>query len=119
MDNKQYTREIDELERTKRAWSRTRKDKQAVRDLLSSIGVFNHVFTARFTLAQSYYNRNDLAEIEITDGINDLEHYAESKLKQKDDRYYYSGMSHIQRRIDTIINRLKLEQEQLSKKNAP
>ncbi len=113
MVEQQIQKEINKLEKIKRTWPFTRMNKNVVSDLLSEIRSFNHTFTAQYKYAQDFYFHNSSAEIEITDGIEELKNYLKSKLKKKDDRYYYSGIENIKNGLDRIIKGLKDKQERL------
>lgn len=108
-------KEIKELEKTKMKWSSTRMNKIAVSDLLSDIRMFNHTFTAKYKHAQEFYFQNSFAEIDITDGIEELKIYLRSKLKIKDNRSYYIGTEKIKDGINSIIIKLKDKQSELRK----
>ena len=111
MIKQEIQKEIDKLENTKFDWSLTRKDKNEVFILLSSLRNFNHTFTVQYKHAQEFYNRNSFAEIAITDGIGELEDYSNSTLKRKDNRYYDLGIKHIKHGLDIIIKSLKDKME--------
>lgn len=103
--------EINELRKIKQTWSRTRIDKSLVRDLVTSIGLFEHTFSVKFPNAEKYFLKNKIAEIAITDGKSELDYFANSKLKVKDNHYFYAGINNITRGIQTIISSLEKEIE--------
>lgn len=105
--------EIEELNRIKSKWSHTFMDKPRARDLLLSIRNFNHTFSADFPNAVKHYKRNSSAEINITDGIEELEKYANSNLKKKDDHYFDDGLRHLTNGIQKIIASLENELKDL------
>ena len=111
MDKKAIENEIVELKKVKSLWTRTMLNKSQVRDLVTKIGIFNHTFSVKFPNSVEHYRKNRFAEIQITDAISELEHYSKSKLKQKDNHYFYDGMKNLKWGIDTIISKLEREIE--------
>lgn len=111
MDIEAIKSEIVELKKIKSLWSRTMLNKSQARDLVSKIGIFNHTFSVKFPNSVKHYRRNRFAEIHITDAISELEHYSKSKLKKKDNDYFYDGMKNMKWGIDRIILDLQREIE--------
>jgi hypothetical protein len=100
-------KEIFELELLKKECELTNCEKFAANKLLSKIKIFNHTFNNNFNLAKKFYTLNSSAEIDISDGIEDLETYAKSKLKVKDDKYFYRGLNKLRDGLQTLIFNLK------------
>ena len=117
MNRKTLEKEVIELKRIKHSWKGTSHDRQKVRDLLSKIRNFNHSFTVKFPLASKYYDRNGFAEIAITDGIEDLEHYIGTTTKYKDQRFHRSGMKHLINGLEILIDKLEDNYIDKSKKD--
>lgn len=109
MDVKAIEQEIKELKKIKTQWKKTIINKSQTQNLVNKIGVFNHTFSINFPNSAKHYRNNGFAEIHITDGISELEHYSKSKLKKKDNPYFYKGMKNIEWGIDTIISHLQKE----------
>jgi hypothetical protein len=113
METENIKSEIEELKRIKSKWSYTLMDKPRIRDLLSSISIFNHTFSVNFPNAVKHYKRNSFAEINITDGISELKMYANSDLKKKDDHYFHEGLRNVTNGIQKIIVSLESELSEL------
>lgn len=109
--------EITNLENLKQAWKQTLKDKAAVRSLISNVNFFKQTFQSNYHFAQKHFVKNHIAEIEISDGLEELENYAGSKLKVKADKYFYSGINNLENGLETIINGLKSEVNNETKTN--
>ncbi len=109
MSPQKINSEIEKLQKIKKDWLRTYARKDSAHELLGKISIFNHTFFVQFPAASKFYNKNSDAEIYITDGIEDLEQYANSKLKQKDDKYFYSGIKNIERGLERLIHHLQID----------
>lgn len=108
--------EIKNLEAVLLKIDLTRMSKQNARDLKSYIEIFNHTFSVNFPLSVNHYKRNQSNEIDVTDGLKDLERYGESKLKQKDDYYFWDGKKRIKCGIQGIIKYLEADKVLISTK---
>ncbi|MEX2566477.1 MAG: hypothetical protein WD431_11085, partial [Cyclobacteriaceae bacterium] len=109
MKNQQIETEIEKLKKISRDWHRTRQDKNSAHILLRSISRFNQSFRSEFPSLCDYYVRNSPAEVYITDGIENLEIYANSQLKRKDNDKFEKGLGDVIEGIDMLI--LKLEEQ--------
>lgn len=99
--------EISELKIIKNEWFNTNCDKSSARSLLSKVKLFNHTFNVKFKTAERFYHEDSFAEIDITDGIEDLEIYLKSKLKVKDDKYFYRSLNKFRDGLETLIFNLE------------
>lgn len=109
MKKENIENEITELKKIKYKWSRTSQNRSQAHNLISEIGNFNHTFSVEFPNSVKHYRQNRYAEIHITDGISDLNQYAKSNLKQKDNSYFFQGLQNIDRGIAKIIMDLENE----------
>lgn len=109
MDSENIQKEISELQKIKNNWFYTPKNKSDVWRLISDIQIFNHTFSVNFPNSIKYYRQNSRAEIYMTDGLMELKIYSNSKLKVKDDIYYYQGIKNVTNSINEIIFNLKEE----------
>lgn len=100
-------KQIKELRIIKSEWLMTRMQKSKVHDLVNKIKMFNHTFSVNFPTAVKYYRRNSFPEINITDGIGELNNYSNSKLKQKDNHYFHEGITNVTNGIQKIIDSLE------------
>jgi hypothetical protein len=107
MEKEEIEKEINKLKNFKRKIEYNYPDKQNARKVKSEIILFNHLFTSEYNYAQSFYRKNSYAEIDITDGIEYLERYINSKLKKKDDEYFTRGIKRINLGIEHIIDDLE------------
>ena len=105
--------EIEKLKMIKFKWYQTNLGKSNTNDLLSLISSFNHTFSLNFPNAVTYYDKNSSAEINITDGIKELNSYVRSKLKKKDDHYFYDGIKNITNGIQILIDSLEYKIQDL------
>ncbi|MBE7630494.1 hypothetical protein [Tenacibaculum piscium] len=102
-------KEITKLKNLKSKFSLRYADKSDARKLLREINDFNHLFTSEYIHAQPFYENNTFSKTDVNDGINDLEYYIKSKLKQKDDKYCIRGSDRINSGIGHIITSLERE----------
>ena len=107
MNNEQIQTEIIELKSFVKKIDYCGKSKMDASNLISEVGIFLHTLSVQFPIGAKYYIRNHSNEINITDGMNDLKTYEKSKLKKKDDHYFYSGKENIKRGINGIIRNLE------------
>lgn len=110
MASEEINSEIEKLQNIKNDWSRTYIGKDNAHELLRQISRFNHTFSVQFPNASMFYYRNSESEIYVSDGIESLEQYANSKLKQKDDKYFYSGIRNIEMGLELLIYLLQREE---------
>lgn len=99
--------EILELKKIKNEWFNTNCDKSSAHSLLSKVKLFNHTFNVKFKDAERFYHEDSSAEIDISDGIEDLEIYVKSKLKVKDDKYFYRSLNKFRDGLKTLIFNLE------------
>jgi hypothetical protein len=109
MEKEEIEKEINKLKNFQRKFNLSYADKKDARKLISEITKFNHLFTSEYIHAQPFYRKNMFAEIDITDGINDLNSYLESKIKEKDDNYCIRGSERINSGIGHIISSLEMK----------
>ncbi|MCG8828975.1 hypothetical protein G1J88_11345 [Tenacibaculum dicentrarchi] len=98
-------REITKLKNLKSKFSLRYADKSDARKLLREISDFNHLFTSEYIHAQPFYENNTFSKTDVNDGINDLEYYIKSKLKN--DKYCIRGSDRINSGIGHIITSLE------------
>lgn len=110
MRTQEINSEIEQLQNIKKDWLRTYIRKDSAHELLRKISSFNHTFSVQFPNASKYYYQNSDAEIYITDGKEEIEQYAFSKLKQKDDKYFYSGIKNLEMGFDLLIHFLQRDE---------
>ncbi len=113
----QINNEIKQLKAVLSKIDTTRISKQNASDLRSFIGTFNHMFSVNHPLSVNHYRRNQFNEINVTDGLEDLERYSASKLKQKDDHYFWDGKERLSNGIKGIIRNLENDIKELSTNN--
>lgn len=101
--------EIKELESLKRKTNKRHADKRDAFEISSELGSFKFLVNSKYKHGSKYFPLNGTAEIDITDAIEDLDYYSNSKLKRKDDHYFYSGIKKCQRGLEHIIWNLKQE----------
>lgn len=107
MEGKQkITEELKTLKELIYKIKSTKLDKTEARDLKFIITRFNESFSINFPASKSYYIKNRLNEVNISDGLDDLDKYISSNLKQKDNHYFYSGVNKIKNGITDIIEKL-------------
>lgn len=99
--------EIKQLKTVLTKIATTKISKQSASDLSSLMRIFNHTFTVRFPISIKHYEKNCSNEIDVTDGLEDIEQYSESKLKQKDDHYFWNGKEKLSNGIKGIIRDLE------------
>lgn len=109
MDTENIQNEIKELKKIMVKWSYTQKNRSEAWNLISEIEIFNHMFSSSFPSSVKYYKRNSRAEICMTDGIQELRIYSNSKLKIKDDVYFYDGLRNVNNALLNIIHELNEE----------
>lgn len=78
-------------------------------NIITKIGQFNHSFSLSYPIASKYYIRNETNEIDVTDGIEALEYYLDSKLKRKDDHNFSRGIEKIIDGLNGIKSQLERE----------
>ena len=100
-------KEITKLKTFKSKFNLKHADKSDARKLLSEINTFNRLFKSEYTYAQPFYSKSTYAKTDIDDGIEDLERYIESKLKEKDDKYCVRGFEKIYSSLNSIISSLE------------
>jgi hypothetical protein len=103
----QIQNEIKQLKVVLSNISKTIISKQNASDLHQKMEVFNHTFAVKFPLSVNYYRKNQTNEINVTDGMESLETYSKSKLKQKDDYYFITGKDKLKMGIEGIIRYLE------------
>ncbi len=103
--------EINELKKIKQTWLRTGLDKSLARDLITSIGLFEHTFSVKYLNAEKCFRKNRIAEIAITDGKAELHYFENSKLKVKDNHFFCNGIKNITRGAQSIISSIEKEIE--------
>jgi hypothetical protein len=101
------TMEIEKLKKIKLEWLKTDMNKGQAQNLVSKIDNFIHTLPVNFPNSTKYYKKNLYAEINLTDGTSELESFAESNLKMKDNHYFNDGIRHIGYGIDKIIKDLE------------
>lgn len=99
--------EIARLERLAGRWNARHPDKRSAFDISIELSNFIHTLKVNFPHASRYYVPNRIAEIHFTDGKENLDYYQNSKLKKKDDPYFYRGIKDIQFGMKDLIRDLK------------
>lgn len=98
--------QIEKLESIIKNIKRYRISKSNAHEILRTLSTFNHTFSKEFSLIADSCNENSDGEIHISDGISDLENYAYSKLKVKDDKYFYSGIKQVTKGLEYLLYEL-------------
>jgi hypothetical protein len=109
MENNAILKEIEGLKKIKTSWTTKRIDKIVANDLIIEIKHFLSSFKHNFPHASKYYHYQSMSGINFYDGLNDLEHYSESKLKKKDDYYFNKGKDNIINGLEDLIYNLENE----------
>lgn len=99
--------EIIELEKICVEWVRTKMSKNNAQMLVGKMGVFLDTFSLRFPHGFEIYSKNPFIKVNFNDGIEELEYYAASNLKQKDNEYFSNGIRHVSYALNGIVRDLQ------------
>jgi hypothetical protein len=99
----QIENEVGGLQEICSRWSATFKDKKRVEKLIREVNTFNHTFEAKFPKSTKNYTPNSLRNINITDGLGELQAYVDGK---GDDNFTF-GIRHITSGINGLIRDLQ------------
>ncbi|WP_282051442.1 hypothetical protein [Maribacter aquivivus] len=98
--------EINGLKDIRLDWSRTRMSKSKAQELFSKIGIFEHTFSVNYPNTKKYYQTDSFVRLKFMDGKDDIEYYANSNLKKKDDEYFRNGLKNLDQAIKGLIQGL-------------